>query len=90
MRKRYRIKQEITIGDLVEGARIHREMSVASLSELSGVSKTTIRRLEHGNTSVRFSKVVAILAVLGVNINLIHKEEIGRFGRKPVRLIREK
>jgi transcriptional regulator with XRE-family HTH domain len=89
MRSKYRIVEETTFASVLAKARAARGLSVRKLSEVSGVSPSTIYRLESGKTNIRFSSVAQLVVVLKIGIDLVSKENISPNGKKPISVIRE-
>ena len=54
------------LGSNIHIARKRRKMSLVELSAKSSVSKTALRRIEAGDTSVGFGKVFNVLDALGL------------------------
>lgn len=54
------------LGSNIHIARKRRNMSLVELSAKSSVSKTVLRRIESGDTSVGFGKVFNVLDALGL------------------------
>lgn len=58
-----RIKAE-ELGQLIRGARIHRQWTQENLAERAGISVTTLKRLEKGATAISFAAVLMVCWLL--------------------------
>ena len=56
------------IGDMVRQARKTQGLSRQALCELSGVSYSTLNKIETGTTSVRLDIVINVVNTLGLNL----------------------
>lgn len=68
--KRRAREQGNRVGDEVRGARIAQGMTVQQVSVLSGVSWSTIRRVERGEPSVAVGNVCAVSEAVGLDLVL--------------------
>lgn len=66
----------IRLGSAIRGLRNEARLSQEGLAEALGVSRSTVRRIEGGQTDFRSSTLLAIAAALGTTL-----EEIGRRAR---------
>lgn len=58
------------LGARLRAARLRRRMSEAEMAERAYVSRTTLRKLEHGDLSVTAAILARVLEVLGLERNL--------------------
>lgn len=72
------------LGARLERARLDVDMTQARLAEESGVSKSTVERLEKGH-SVQLSNLIRVLRVLGLLKNL--DDLVPPVGPRPVELL---
>lgn len=85
----YRAEVVKPLGVLITERREALGWTKTQLAVTAGVSARTVGRLEAGDTSVRFSRVTAVLTAMGAKLDILPSELIGPAGRKPVTLIRE-
>lgn len=60
------IYQLNSIGSKLKGLRLKREWSIQRLSELTGISISTIKQIEQGNPTVSFGFIVLLLQTYGM------------------------
>lgn len=58
------------LGRAVRDARESRGLSRREITEQAGIGKTALFDLEHGNPGVRFNTLVAVLDLLGLDLEL--------------------
>lgn len=64
------------LGAFVRSQRKERGLTQLDLCELAGVSDRFLRELEHGKTSAEVGKVIAVLAVLGFDLEpVVHRSD---------------
>lgn len=64
-----------TIGSEIGSKRRTRRLSQSQLAQLAGVSRATVEALENGRTGeLGYTKVVKLLAVLGLDLRLVEAE----------------
>ncbi len=66
------------IADKLRGLRAERRLSQEELAELSGISESTIYRIEKGTLSARLKQLDAICSALGIDVYDFLKAAIGR------------
>ena len=59
------------LADRVRRAREARGLTQKQLADLAGIGKTAIFDLEHGNPGVRLSTLLAVFAVLGLELSML-------------------
>ena len=73
-----RRRVQVTIGERFRRARMHRGLNQYQLAQLSGVSKSTISRIEDDQVDCKVSQVLKIAAVLKCSTDTLltrHPEE---------------
>lgn len=58
------------VGDSIRMARLSRRMSQRELSELTGITETTICKIERGDTDVKLSSLALIRSALALDITI--------------------
>lgn len=67
------------LAEQIRSARKDRGLSLKQLADLAGIGKTAMFDLEHGNPGVRLNTLLAVLAQLDMDLELI-KPETGKTG----------
>lgn len=72
----------VDIGDNIRLARLRRRLSAVQISERAGITRTTLRAVEHGDPSVSFGVYANVLFCLGLekDLTLIGRDDA--LGRK--------
>ena len=60
-----------TVGEQIRLARLRRKLSVALVAERAGVSRQTVWKVEKGNSSVAIGIYAKVLAVIGLQEDLL-------------------
>ncbi len=71
-----------TLGENIKLARKRRELTQTLISERTGLSRVTIRKIEQGDASVSIGHYLVVLAVLNLaeDLNVVAQDD--EFGRK--------
>lgn len=69
------------IGDKLRGLRAERRLSQGKLAEISGVSESTIYRIEKATLSARMGQLDALCAALGIDLYDFLKAAFAERGR---------
>lgn len=56
------------LGKLVKSGRIERDLTAADLSERAGISRKTLRNIEHGKPGTEIGAVFEVAALVGVRL----------------------
>jgi len=67
-REEFKVFDEAQIGASIKEKRKSLGLSEKALSELSGVSRSTIQRVENGSTDVNFNSLYKIMKALGLEL----------------------
>lgn len=70
------------LGENIKLARLRRHYTQTLISERTGLSRLTIRKIEAGNSSVSLGHYVAVLGVLGLVEDLAKVARDDELGRK--------
>lgn len=70
------------LGENIKLARKRRNYTQTLISERTGLSRLTIRKIEHGNAKVSLGHYVAVLSVLGLVEDLAQVASDDELGRK--------
>ncbi len=70
------------LGENIQLARKRRNYTQMLISERTGLSRLTIRKIEHGDASVSLGHYVAVLGVLGLVDDLLQVASDDALGRK--------
>ena len=75
-------KQLADFGQRLKDARLRRRFSMASVCARAGISRTTLYKIEGGDSSTAFGHYVQVLRVLGLldDLSFLAKEDV--LGRK--------
>lgn len=60
----------VALGERLRLARLRRRLSVLTVAERAGISRTTLYHVERGDTAVTLGTVVRVLSVLGFGEDL--------------------
>jgi transcriptional regulator with XRE-family HTH domain len=63
-------EENYTLGEMVKMLRTEQKLTLSGLSLASGVSASTISRLERGNLHVQIGKIQKIILALGYEIRI--------------------
>ncbi len=72
----------LSLGENIKVARLRRKLSVVQVSERAGISRTTLRSIEHGSPTVAIGHYTNVLMVLGLEGNLAEVARDDILGRK--------
>lgn len=80
------------LGENIKLARKRRKITQTMLSERTGLSRITIRKIEQGDSRVSLGHYVAVLSVLGLVDDLLKVARDDELGRKlqDIELLRDK
>lgn len=70
------------IGENIRLARLRRRLSAEQISERAGITRTTLRRVEHGDPSVSFGAYANVLFCLNLENDLSFLAKDDELGRK--------
>ena len=70
------------LGENIQLARKRRDYTQTLISERTGLSRLTIRKIERGDPTVSLGHYVAVLAVLGLVEDLVNVASDDELGRK--------
>ncbi|AYY97997.1 helix-turn-helix domain-containing protein [Burkholderia multivorans] len=76
-----RLKQLESLGERLRLARLRRKLTATLFAERMGVSRETLRRLEHGDPTIAIGTYLRALRVLGLEKDIdtvARDDEIGR------------
>ena len=75
-------KQLTDLGQRLKDARLRRRFSMETVCARAGISRTTLYKIESGDSSTAFGHYVQVLRVLGLleDLSLLAKEDV--LGRK--------
>lgn len=76
-----RLKME-RVGENIKLARLRRRLSLAQVSQRSGISMASLSRIEKGNPSVSIGMYLQVLFVLGLENDITMLAEEDKFGRQ--------
>ena len=81
-----------TLGENVRLARLRRKLTANQVAERAGISRNTLYELEHGNGSSSVATLFLVLAVLGLENDILKIASDDVLGRKlgDLRLVRKK
>ena len=69
------------LGENIKLARLRRKLSTTQVSERAGISRSTLYEVERGKPNVSIGKYTQVLAVLGLEsdiLNIAKNDELGR------------
>ncbi len=72
----------VQLGENIRLARKRRKYTQTLISERTGLSRLTIRKIEHGDGTVSIGHYVAVLSVLGLVEDLAEVASDDQLGRK--------
>ncbi|MFW8565287.1 helix-turn-helix domain-containing protein [Orrella sp. 11846] len=80
------------LGENIKLARKRRKLTQTLISERTGISRVTLRKIEQGDPTVSMGHYVAVLAQLGLVNDLTQVARDDEFGRKlqDIALLRKK
>ena len=71
-----------TVGENLRLARLRRRLSAEQVSQRAGISRTTLFQLEKGSASSSIATLLLVLAVLGLEADLLQLAKDDVLGRK--------
>ncbi len=72
----------IRFGENIKLARLRRKLSAEQVSERAGITRTTLRKIEKGSSSVSMAGYIQVLFVLGLEKDLLAVANDDELGRK--------
>jgi transcriptional regulator with XRE-family HTH domain len=75
-------KLMLQFGEQIKLARLRRDLSMEQVSERSGISRSTLSKIEKGASSVSMASYVQVLFVLGLDNDLLLVAKDDTLGRK--------
>ena len=70
------------LGENLRLARLRRRLSAAQVAERAGISRSTLHLMESGSAGIALGKLLQVLAVLGLEGDLVRLAADDVFGRK--------
>lgn len=70
------------LGEQIRLARLRRRFSAVMIAERAGISRNTLRAIEHGESSVAFGAYASVLLSLGLEKDLLLVAKDDVLGRK--------
>jgi transcriptional regulator with XRE-family HTH domain len=71
-----------TLGESIRLGRLRRKISTTMLAERAGMTRNTLRSIEHGNDGVTIGAIAAVLFCLGLEKDLLLIGKDDPLGRK--------
>lgn len=65
------VRSPLQLGSLIQWERTRQQMSQTQLADLAGTGQKTISQIENGNDGARLETVFRLLAVLGMDVQII-------------------
>jgi HTH-type transcriptional regulator/antitoxin HipB len=65
------VRSTLQLGALIRWERTRRQMSQSELADLAGTGQKTISQIENGNGGAKLETVFRLLAVLGMDIQIV-------------------
>ena len=72
----------IEVGENIRLARLRRRFSASIVAERAGMTRTTLRSIEHGDPNVMFGAYARVLFTLGLEKDLFQLARDDELGRK--------